>query len=189
MAFVNEYIPAADMEKYQIKEIDKRVSLHGRTHAKDWTIDRDRNMYLRNVKNGTFEFSYQSAWTFFWHGELLWVELEILGTSSGRNVPSWGRKRVTLLCVMGAGSNHLPSHLEPQKAQILKDLEEALLAYKDGGVYASATSYELFLEIAEGGVIMAYTHDEAMWFVWPSTDRAQRRTTLMLQKGILRVPD
>ena len=151
MAFVNEYIPAADMEKYQIKEIDQRVPIHGRTHSDSWTIDRDRNMYIRHVKSGTFEFSNQSAWTFFWHGELLWVESEILDTSrNGRDAPGWVRQRVTMLCVMGGGRNHLPSHLEPQKAQILKDFEEALFAYKDGGVFSSMTSFELFLEIAEG---------------------------------------
>ena len=150
MAFVNEYIPAADMEKYQIKEIDQRVPIHGRTHSDSWTIDRDRNMYIRNVKNGTYEFSYQSAWTFFWHDELLWVELEILDTSHGQNVPGWGKKRITMLRLMDGDSSHLPDRLEPQKAQILKDLEEALLAYKSGGVYSTATSYELFLEIAEG---------------------------------------
>ena len=54
------------------------------------------------------------------------------------------------LCVMDGDSNHLPSRLEPRKAEILKDLEEALLAYKDGGVFSASTTYDLVLVVAEG---------------------------------------
>lgn len=149
MAFVNEYIPKPDMEKYQIKQIDQRVAR--RTCADSWTVDRERNMYLRRVGAGREEFAHETDWTFFWHGELLWVELELLEISSnGRNAPCWTRKRLTKLCVMDGDSNHLPSRLEPRKAEILKDLEEALLAYKDGGVFSASTTYELFFEVAEG---------------------------------------
>jgi len=149
MAFVNEYIPKADMEKFQIKEIDQRVGINRRTNSDSWTIDRERGIYLRCVARGREEFARESAWTFFWNGQLIWVELEILdGSSSGRNAPGWSRKRVTKLCLMGGSSNHLPADQAAQRDEILNDLREALLAYKDGGVYSATTTYELTLEVA-----------------------------------------
>ena len=53
-------------------------------------------------------------------------------------------------CLMGGGSNYLPAEYASKRSQILSDLQEALLAYKDGGVYSSTTTYELMLVIAEG---------------------------------------
>lgn len=150
MTFVNEYIPQDDIVRYHIKEIDQRVGLHRRTNSDDWTIDRERDIYLRCVEMGNFEFRHQSAWTFYWHGELIWVELEMLGCSSERNAPGWSRKRIVKLCLMDVESNHLPERLMPQRGEVLKDIEEALLAYKDGGVYSATTTYDLTLEVAEG---------------------------------------
>jgi len=161
MAFVNEYIPESDMEKYRIEEIDQHLIGRGVTHARDWTVDRERNMYLRNVFDGTFEDVGQTLWNFFWNGELILFKMIITALSGGRNKPVSARKRIVHLCLMeivegryyslSLGSSIiLPERLESQKAQIFKDLEEALLAYKDGGVFATATSYELFLELGEG---------------------------------------
>jgi hypothetical protein len=46
--------------------------------------------------------------------------------------------------------SHLPPELEPRRKEILKDLYDALLAYKDFGVLSSNTTYELTLDVAEG---------------------------------------
>lgn len=150
MAFVNEYIKKSDIEKYKIKEIDQQVGIHWRTNSDSWTVDPERGIYLRLVQRGREEFSYQSGWTFYWHGNLIWIELEMVEGSSARNAPGWARKRVTKLCLMGEKSNQLPPELAEERAQILSDLKEALLAYRDGGVYSATTSYELFLDVAEG---------------------------------------
>ena len=151
MNFINEYISKSDMEKYQIKEIDQRVRRYLRTNSDSWTIDRETETYLRCVAWGGEENIGESAWTFYWQGEMLWIELKILDTSSnGRNAPGWSRQIVKKLCLMGGDSDHLPERLAVHKYQILKDLEEALLAYKDGGVYSSTTTYTLTLEVAKG---------------------------------------
>lgn len=105
MTFVNEYIPKTDMEKFQIKEIDQHVGINRRTNSDSWTIDREKAVYLRCVARGREEFAHESAWTFFWNGHLIWVELEIVdGSSSGRNAPGWSRKRITKLCLMGGAA-------------------------------------------------------------------------------------
>ena len=51
MAFVNEFIPPEDVEKYHLSEIDKRFVVGG-TSSRQWTIDRRRDVYLRNVARG-----------------------------------------------------------------------------------------------------------------------------------------
>jgi hypothetical protein len=46
---------------------------------------------------------------------------------------------------------HLPPELEPQREEILKDLHDALLAYRTSGVFSSNyTSFDLTLEVVEG---------------------------------------
>ncbi|MDH1261625.1 hypothetical protein [Pseudomonas sp. GD03944] len=151
MNFVNEYISKDDMDKFQIKDIDRRVRRYQRTNADTWTVDRESGTYLRCVARGGEDQLGESAWTFYWQGELLWIELKILDISSnGRNAPAWSHKKVMKLCVMGENSDHLSERLSIQKNRILEDLEAALLAYKDGGVYASATTYTFKLEVAEG---------------------------------------
>jgi len=51
MAFVNEHIPQEDVEKYGLESIDKNFIVGG-TNSRAWTIDRERNIYLRNVTRG-----------------------------------------------------------------------------------------------------------------------------------------
>lgn len=149
MAFINENISKGDIEKFSIKEIDQRVGLSRRINARDWTVDSGREMYLRCVAMGREESMRESSWTFLWHGELIWVEIELLAASSGRNVPGWSKKLITKLCLMDEGAE-LPPRLQERRDEILRDLKEALLAYKDGGIYSSTTTYDLELIVAEG---------------------------------------
>lgn len=135
MAFVNEYIPEADSEKYGIKEINKRFLSTGTS----WTIDRERDIYLRNVAHGREEFRHQSTWTFYWHGELLVVKLDMVKAGGKRGEACWAHKKIRGI--------ELPQHLEGKRAEILNDLREALTAYKDGGVFATATTYTLTLDL------------------------------------------
>ena len=93
MAFVNEYIPEADIKKFDINEINKQYIVGG-TNARDWTVDRDRNMYLRCVARGREEFRHQSTWTFYWHGELLKVDIDTLEAGGKRGGASWSHKKI-----------------------------------------------------------------------------------------------
>lgn len=138
MAFVNEYISAEDSKKYDIDGINKRFIVGG-TNARDWTIDHERGIYLRMVAWGREEFSHQSTWTFYWHGELLVLELENISTTGSTGGTRSGHKRLR--------SIEIPQHLEPKRAEIIADLKEALTAYKDGGVFATATTYALTFDV------------------------------------------
>lgn len=69
MGFVNERISAGDAEKYGLAEIDQQY--FGRTRARDWTIDRDREIYLRHVASEREERQGFVTWNFFWSGDLI----------------------------------------------------------------------------------------------------------------------
>jgi hypothetical protein len=138
MAFVNEYISATDIKKYDIENINRRFVVGG-TRARDWTIDREREIYLRNVANGREEFSRISTWTLYWGGNLITLELENLGTSGQPGEMRHGRKRLRRI--------EIPTTLDHRRTEILADLRDALTVYKDGGVFATATDYTLTLEI------------------------------------------
>ncbi len=138
MAFINEYIPEADVKKYGIEEIDKRFIVGG-TRARDWTIDREREIYLRNVANGREEIRYQSTWTLYWKGELITLVLHLLGGAGKRGEPGWSHWKLHHI--------YIPSYLEDCRDEILADLKDALTAYKDGGVFSSNTTYSVTLDV------------------------------------------
>jgi len=145
MGYVNEFIPVEDVEAYGLKAIDQKFIVGG-TNARDWTIDRARNIYLRNVAQGGGaepEIRNQTKWSFFWHGELLTLRLDSITGGGARGAPGWSHWRL----VMVNGSYGLPDHLRPHKEEFLQELKAALLAYKDGGVYASCTTYEVVLDV------------------------------------------
>lgn len=145
MAFVNEYISAEDEKKYGLEEIDKRFRFNG-VHARDWTIDRDRSIYLRIVARGGGsdpDLRSQSKWTFCWKGHLLVLELDALDGSGEPGMPGWSLWRLDGISI--------PDELAPQQSQIISDLKEALTAYRGGGVFsANYSSYDVTLDIAEG---------------------------------------
>ncbi len=140
MAFINEYISEEDLKKYSIEEIDENYMV-GATNARDWTVDHERKIYLRNVANGREEFAHRTDWTFYWQGELITFRMEIKKTGGKFKGPSWGHKKITRI--------DIPDSILSQRTEILEDIRKALEAYKDGGVFARATTYELTLDVVE----------------------------------------
>jgi hypothetical protein len=137
MPFVNEFIPAEDVEKYGLKEIDKHFVVGG-TNSRQWTIDRARGIYLRNVSRGREDWRNQTEWTFYWRGAELTLRLDLIESSGEKpDEPSWSHWKLVWL----NGSHGLPEHLRAHKAEILADLEEALVVYGDFGVYTSGPEY------------------------------------------------
>jgi hypothetical protein len=146
MPFINEFIPAEDVEKYCLKAIDQKFIVGG-TNSRQWTIDRERNIYLRNVARGGGaepEIRNQTKWSFFWCGELLTLRLDSITGGGGRGEPGWSHWKL----VMVNGSYGLPTHLKAKKDEFLVDLKEALTAYQGAGVYSTTyTSYSVVLEV------------------------------------------
>lgn len=138
MAFVNEYITEEDVNKYGLEKTDSGFVVGG-TKARDWTIDRERDIYLRVFARGREEISNQSTWTLYWKGALLVVVLENISTSGPVDGHRHGHKLVRSL--------EMPHHLRGDRDAILVVLKEALIAYKTGGVFSTAASYSLTLDI------------------------------------------
>jgi hypothetical protein len=135
MAFVNEFISLEDVEKYGIKAIDRRFLKV--TFEPDWTIDRERNVYLRFVGSGREEFADHKDCTLYWRGSLLLAQLEQKISISPDGEKS---RHYTLLQL------DLPEEYESLQAEIILALKEALIVYQGGGVYSSqkqcATSFD-----------------------------------------------
>ena len=143
MPFINEYISPEDAEKYGLAAID---AIHKGTYARDWTIDRDGDMYLRNVANGRHEDHGKAIWTFYWKGTPLTLRMDGVDGGGDRGQPGWTR-----WCLIHVnGSCGLPADLKIHQAEIIEDLKDALLAYKDGGVFSANTDYRIVLDVAEG---------------------------------------
>lgn len=142
MPFVNEYISPEDAEKYCLRDIDAKVI--GGNKSRDWTIDRDRNIYLRNVSMGRDEDTkHESLWTFFWKGTPLTLRLDLIGGSGKPGNPGWSH----WLLVYLNGTNGLPPPLRDFKQDVLEDLRQALTAHKDGGVFSVNTDYTITLKL------------------------------------------
>lgn len=152
MAFVNEFIPAEDVERFGLNEIDKHFVVGG-TNARDWTIDRERDVYLRNVANGGGnepEIANKTTWTLYWKGDLLTLRLDFIASTGKEGEPGWSHWKLMRI----NGSSGLPAHLQPEQAKILEAITEALVAYRGGGVYSGDyTSFDVTLDVAEECVL------------------------------------
>ena len=93
MTFVNETLPQEDVIKFGLETIDKNFIVGG-TSERMWTIDRERNIYLRNVTRGREEYKSQSGWIFFWNGQLIYLEVEVLA-AGGKPGGGMGAQEVT----------------------------------------------------------------------------------------------
>lgn len=156
MTFTNEFTPPADVEKYGLKEIDKRFEFLGTVSARDWTIDRERDMYLRHVAGPgaggrDMEIRNQQTFTFFWKGHQLTLRLDALDGRWVDGEPGWSHWRLVTI----NGSDGLPESLKACRQEILADLKEALVAYRGAGAYSSASypSYSVTLDIASDCVL------------------------------------
>jgi hypothetical protein len=151
MPFVNELIPVEDIEKYQLAEIDEKFVVGG-TRSRQWTIDRDRDIYLRNVARGAgseLEIRNQHKWIFYWKGYELTLRLDLIAGSGEVGEPARYHRRLMWV----NGSNGLPASLKPHAKEILNDLKEALLIYKDFGIYSESTEFSLTLDLGEECVL------------------------------------
>jgi hypothetical protein len=141
MAFANEYITEADRKKFGIDAIDEELHRYGQVRSQDWTIDHEREIYLRFINSGREEFSRRSKWHFFWHGELLTFWLELVDAGGERGGHGWAHYKIDK-----SAGDFVPSHLQADRSEIVADLRAALEAYKDGGVYSTTTTHTTQLD-------------------------------------------
>lgn len=133
MAFVNEKISHDDRQMYGLDKLDER-KMYGKTISRQWTIDRDKDVFLRHTASGREEHSNSTWWEFYWRGSHLLVELELVDGTGERGGHIETTHRLRKL--------DLSPSLKQFQEQIVLDLQDALQAYKDGGVLATAASFK-----------------------------------------------
>lgn len=137
MAFVNEYISKEDRLKYKIYEVDENFIVDG-VRSDRWAIDREKNIYLRQVTSGREEFSQEVKWTLYWKGYLNIFHVKYLKAIGGPGEPGWAHIKVLGMSI--------DKNIIDKKQQIIDDFELALIAYKDAGVKSKNTSFSIQLD-------------------------------------------
>ncbi len=144
MAFVNELISEDDRKKYDLDKVECGPGMRAKTPQRQWTIDHEREIYLRVIKRGREEYNYKSTWHFCWRGELMTVCLETLSAGGERGGHGWSHYKLVDCYMKGF---FVPDHLLDRRDEIVKDLRDALIEYGDGGIYSSTTSHDTTLTI------------------------------------------
>lgn len=130
MTFVNEYITDEDYQRYGIASID-RIFLVGGTKRRDWTIDRERDIYLRQVASGREDLSSESTWTFYWRGALLVIKRVSDGTGVKKDASGVSHMTSVIKGFLA------PPGFQNYEAEMRQDLRAAFNAYGGGGVFSS----------------------------------------------------
>lgn len=150
--FVNEFVTPEDVRKYRLVEIDEKFVV-GQTNARDWTIDRENDSYLRNVSIGGGsdpDLRNQLRWTFYWKGHELTLRIDSIDGNGSPGEIGWSHWRLVWI----NGKSGLPASLKPYTIEILADLKSALVAYQGFGIYsASYSSYSVTLDLDEECVL------------------------------------
>lgn len=130
MAFENGYIRlASDIKKYNIAYINNKIHFSGDC----WTIDRERNIYLRRIRNGREDEAKRTEFSFYWKGTLL--EFDVWSEGGGVfKGPCW--------CHYSQLRLRLRESFEEKRSEIVADIKEALIEYKELGIYSLCSEHK-----------------------------------------------
>ncbi|MDR0408507.1 MAG: hypothetical protein LBH45_06310 [Campylobacteraceae bacterium] len=148
MAFVNEEISKEQHEVYNIKEIDARLGFG--TPIMDWTIDKERDIWLRLCyKHMSMESTISAMWNFYWKS----VQFTVFIKQPPLPQQKVGIENYAYIKILdfyiGDKYRHrdinsfspdgLPREIAYQKRQILREFKEALEISNVGLGIASTT--------------------------------------------------
>ncbi len=131
MSFVNEYILEEDIKKYGIESLNKKLYIAN--YKSTWTVDHERDIYLRRIKNRREERCNEVEYCFYWQGHLMKVVLKQEGGGEHQG-PQW--RHYEMLDI------NIPEEIKQNESQVITDLKEALVAYKTLGVFSNCTSHK-----------------------------------------------
>lgn len=125
MAFVNECIPKADYEKYELRRIigEENPFEPGYLFAREWTIDREQDLFF--VKIWTHREAEFDGYAFHWKGEWMFFEMRPAGHTydQARNAISFR------FLVKGFG---VPDRVKAHHEEVMSDLQAAITASLGG---------------------------------------------------------
>lgn len=136
MTFVLEKVVDAEIDSNGLREINKKFHFNESTY--EWIIDRAKNVYLRYM-GMDWQNPQVTYFSFCWKGREMRLDLEMDADrmSDGTVVVKWNAiNRKT------PGVLPLKTELEPFRAELTKDLKEALSAYVEIRHTAKSKSYK-----------------------------------------------
>jgi hypothetical protein len=124
MAFINEIVSEIDIEKYRLRDINQQYHFALRDMTCRWTVDRERDIYVRKMGTGREEFSSHTTFTFYWKGHLFfWIlVLDSIEDTDDESKTVWSLAEKKPL--------YLPPELEPLREEIMTDFKNALTQNK-----------------------------------------------------------
>ena len=135
MPYVNEKMSDEDFEKYDFETFIEKFGF--RTPRFDWTIDRQRDIWLREYYELTdieenLGAELWTDWGFYWKGSFVVVRTKCIKRTRSDEGVCYGYVKILKFAI--------PKEAEQYKQEILKDLKEALEASHLGlGIYATKT--------------------------------------------------
>jgi hypothetical protein len=123
MAFINEFISENDYKIYKIEDLNHKYRL--RNPKPDWTVDHERNIFMRLVDIGREECSNSLTFYFYWKGNEVIVIVSVEG-SKLVNEKKWRHYKLVKI--------KIPEVIKQNEAEILADLRKALACYMVAGV-------------------------------------------------------
>jgi len=136
MAFVNEYVSPQDVKKYDLDGIKQRFGKDPDIRYQ-WTVDRERNVFLMWMEAGREERSHDETFSMHFKGTNFLVHL--VGFSAGKIA----EKVTTTWQLEKLG---IPPELESRRSEIIDALKEALTEYKASGIGVPVADHTAFFE-------------------------------------------
>lgn len=131
MSFVNEYIPAADYDKFDLRRVcgeHNLASQRGHMYSRDWTVDRERDVFLIQVwSHHEAEFN---GWALFWRRTWIFFEVKVAEVREDK-------QRSACWCRYEVKGFTVPTSLLDFEKDVRFDLERAFSAHAGGGVFAT----------------------------------------------------
>jgi hypothetical protein len=137
MAFVNETVSEADIEKYGLRDINQRYHPSLRDMTCQWTIDRERDVYVRKMGTGREETSSHTTFTFYWKGHLFFWVLDLASIEDIDEIS------VTTWNLVDEKPLNLPLSLESVREEIMADFKNALNVAKAANFLVQPKSYSV----------------------------------------------
>ena len=136
MAFVNEYASPEDAKKYDLDGISLQFGKDPALRYQ-WTIDRERNIFLIWMEAGREEFAARQTFLLWWQGNFVVVRLlsATTGGLDGQATSRWQLQQI-----------NLPPEVVTKRAEILDVLKEALVIYQVSGIGLPVTNHTAIFE-------------------------------------------
>lgn len=126
--FKNEAIREEDFERYGLEAVAKKYRTINGVGWLEWTIDRDRDMYLKKLSNGREEEDGIDKWIFVWRGKVAYFIESVKATGGGLGGDGWVDRDISYISIDGA---MLSVRREMETA-----IKEAFEVYGGAGLYS-----------------------------------------------------